>query len=196
MGGRYRKPRRHHKKRLPFWKAVNRYGFGNALSYELKHKRRYPKYPIWFIPLLVSMIVVAIILFYFPNELISLLFYILELIAVGYMIIRLLFSINRIRIRGSLLRLWGLRLLSALVSAVGLMIIFYVLFAFFLTSLEILLNQEGLISQVVMFGNEWNTPLVIPFMLLIIGCGLLFIGAYLMFKFKMKSGNVIWIGRF
>lgn len=186
-----RRPIKHHrKKRLPFWKAVNRYGFGNALRYELRNPRRYPKYPIWFIPMLISMVIIAIILYYQPIDYVPILFYILEIIAVGYMMFRLLKRFDRIRIRGTL-QLWGLRLLSVVVSVIGIIIIYYVLFAFFLTSLEIILNQEGLISQVVMFGNEWHTPLVIPFMFLIIGSGLLIIGAYLLFKFKIRAGHIV-----
>jgi uncharacterized membrane protein YfcA len=193
----HRKSKHHKKKRLPFWKAVSRYGFGNALSYELRKPRRYPRYPIWFIPMLVSMVILAIILYNYPIDFLILLFYILELIVVGYMMYRLIKRLDRIKIRrGNLLRLWGLKILSGLISVIGILIIYYVLVMFFWSSLEIILNQEGIISQIVMFGNEWNTPFVIPFMFLIIGGGLLFIGAYLLFKFKMKAGNVIWVGRF
>jgi hypothetical protein len=141
------------------------------------------------------MVILAIILYFYPIDNLPLLFYILELIVVGYMMYRLIKILDRIRIRGSLLRLWGLKILSALISVIGIVIIYYVLVLFFLSSFEMLLNQQGIISQIVMFGNDWNTPFVIPFMLLIIGGGLLFIGAYLLFKFKMKSGNVIWVGR-
>jgi hypothetical protein len=108
---------------------------------------------------------------------------------------RLIKRLDRIGIKGSLMRLWGLKLLSGLVSIIGIYIIYMVLFSFLLTSFEVLLNQKSTISQIVILGNEWNTPFVIPFMLLIVGCGLLFIGGYLFFKFKLKSGNVIWVGR-
>lgn len=186
----------HHKKRLPFWKAVSRYGFGSALSYELRKPRRYPRYPIWFIPMLISMVILAFILYYYPIDYLPILFYILELIVVGYLMYRLLKRLNRFRIKGNLLRLWGLKILSALVSVIGVIIIYYVSILFLFTSIEILLNQESLITQIMIFGNEWNTPFVIPFLFIIIGVGLLFIGAYLLFKFKMKTGNVIWVGRF
>ena len=60
---------------------------------------------------------------------------------------------------------------------------------------NVLLGQESIISHIVTFGYQWNVPYIIPFGLEIIGLGLCLIGAYLLFKFKIKSGNVIWVGR-
>jgi hypothetical protein len=186
----------HYDHKLPFWKATGRYGFLNALKYEFKHPRKYPYYPIWFIPMIISMVLIAIISYFYSNGYLSFIFYLFEIIAIGYMLFRLLLNLNRIRIKGDLLRLWGLKILSGIISAIGIIIIFFVWIMFFIAPLEMLLNQESIISQLVIFGNEWNTPYVIPLFLEVIGIGLCFIGAYLLFKFKMRSGNVIWIGRF
>ena len=188
--------RHHKKKRLSFWKAVSRYGFSNAFSYEIRKPRRYPEYPIWFIPLIISMVIIAIILYYYPMYFISYLFYILEIIVVSYMMFRLLKRLNRIRISGNLLRLWGLRLLSGLVSAFGIFILIYVYIAFLIVPFENFLGQTSIISHMIVFGYQWNTPFIIPLALEIIGFSLCLIGAYLLFKFKMKAGQVIWVGRF
>lgn len=193
---RYHHGHHHHKPRIPFWEGVKRFGFLNALKYEFRHPRRYPWYPFWFTPMIVPILILAVILFLYANDYLSYLFYLLEIIVVGYMMYRLIKRLDRIHIRGSLLRLWGLRLLSVLVSAIGLVMLYFILIMFFLAPLETLLNQESAITQFVMFGNQWNTPFVIPLIFEVIGIGLLLIGAYLLFKFKMHSGNVIWIGRF
>jgi len=58
-----------------------------------------------------------------------------------------------------------------------------------------MLNQESIFSMIITFGYAWHTPYIIPLFLEVIGLGLCIIGAYLLFKFKMKSGNVIWVGR-
>ena len=198
MGRPHKKSRRHpHRKhRMKFWEAVRENGFIRALRFEIKHPRHYPWYPIWFYPMLISMVIIAIILYYYPIDYVPILFYILEIIAVGYMMYRLLKRLNRIRIRASLLRLWGLKILSGLVSAIGIIIVIFVWISFMIIPLERLLNQESIITQFITFGHQWNTPYVIPLLLEIIGIGLCAIGAYLLFKFKMKSGQVIWIGRF
>ena len=188
-----RKPRRSWKNY--FWKGVKKYGFKSALKWELTHPRKYPQYSIWFIPLLISMVILAIILYFNSLDYVSYLFYILEIIAVGYMMLRLLKRLNRIRIKGDLMRLWGLRLLSALVSGFGLFIIIYVWITFLIYPLESTLGQKSIMTDIIVFGYQWNTPNIIPLALEVVGLGLCLIGAYLLFKFKMKSGNVIWVGR-
>jgi len=181
---------------MKFWEAVRKIGFKRALSYEIRHPRHHPWYPIWFYPMLLSMIIIAIIFYYYPIDYVPYLFYILEIIIVSYLMYRLLKRLNRIRIRASLLRLWGLKILSGLVSVIGLIIIYFVLISFLFVPFESLLNQESIITQFVTFGHQWNTPYVIPLLLEIIGIGLCAIGAYLLFKFKMQAGQVIWVGRF
>ena len=188
------KPRRH-KKRLPFWKAVKHFGFRNALSYELRNPRRYPRYPIWFNPMLISMVILATILYFYPIDYIPILFYILEIIVVSYMMFRLIKRLDRIRIKGSLLSLWGLRLLSGVVSAFGLYILLYVYFTILIYPFISFLGEKSIITYLVIFGYQWNTPFITPLALEVIGVGLCLIGAYLLFKFQMKSGNIIWIGR-
>lgn len=197
MGRPHKKSRRHpHRKhRMKFWEAIRKIGFKRALSYEIRHPRHYPWYPIWFYPMLISMVIIAIILYYYPIDYAPYLFYILEIIIVGYMMYRLLKRFDRIKIRGSILKLWGLKILSGLVSAIGLVILYFVLISFFLTPFEILLNQESLITQMVTFGYQFNIPFIIPLLLSIIGIGMCAIGAYLLFKFKITSGNIIWVGR-
>lgn len=192
--GRYRKKPRRFRKNY-FWKGVKKYGFISALKWEFKHPRRYPLYPIWYFPLLISMIIISVILYFYPIDYMSTIFYISEIIAVGYLIFRLIKRLDRIRIKGSALRLWGLRLLSALVSAIGILILFYVWVSFLIMPFESFLGQQSIISHLVVFGYQWSTPFIIPLALEVIGLGLLLIGAYLLFKFKITSGNIIWVGR-
>ncbi len=193
-----RKPRRHHsrpKRRLPFWEAVNRYGFSSALRYEFRTPRKYPKYPIWFIPMIVSMVFIAIILMLYPIDYFPYIFYLFEIIVVGYLIYRLLKKFDRIRIRGSNLRLYGLKMLSALVSLFGIYLItiplIFIPFSFF----ERAINQESIFTQITTFGSQWHTPYIVPLFLMILGFGLCLIGSYLFFKFQRGSGNIIWVGR-
>jgi len=175
--------------------GVKKYGFTRALRWEFKHPRKYPQYPFWFFPMIISMVIIAIFLYFYTVAYLPIVFYVFELIVIGYLIFRLIKRLNRIRIKGSILRLWGLKILSLLISGIGILLIYYTMFMFFLTSIETLLYQKSLISEIVFFGHQFNTPLVIPLALLIVGVGLCIIGAYLLFKFKMKSGNVIWVGR-
>jgi len=189
-GSRRYRPRRNH-----FWRGVKRYGFTSALKWEFKHPRKYPQYPIWFIPMLVSMVILSIILYFYPIDNLPILFYILEIIVVSYMMFRLLKRLHRIRIKGDLLRLWGLKILSALITAFGFVIIYFNLVMFMLVPVESLLNQKSIITDIVTFGHQWHTPFIVPLALESIGLGLIIIGAFLLFKFKMQSGNVIWVGR-
>jgi hypothetical protein len=183
------------KKTSSFWKAVSRYGFGDTWKYEMKHPRRYPRYPLWFIPILISMVIISVIQFFFNIEYLPLAFYVLEIVAVSYLLIRLVKRFDRIKINGSYLRLFGLRILSGLISAFGIILLFFTYFTYTFSMLETMVNQTSFFSQIITFGYEWNTPYIVPLLLEMIGLGLCIIGAYLLFKFKMKSGNVIWVGR-
>lgn len=186
---------RHRKPRIPFWEAVKRFGFMNSLKFELRKPRRYPRYPIWFIPLLISMVLLAIFLYFYPMDYLPILFYILQVIVVSYLIFRLLKRLNRIRVKKhNLLRLWGLKLLSALVSVIGICMIYYLFIFVLLMPLESLLGHESFITHIMVFGYQWNTPYIIPLGLLTIGIGLLFIGAFLLFKFTVRVSDFI-IGR-
>ena len=82
MTKRNRKSRRspHPKTRMKFWEAVKKIGFKRALRYEIRHPPKYPKYPIWFIPMLISMVVIAVFLFFIPIEYLPILFYLFEIV--------------------------------------------------------------------------------------------------------------------
>ncbi|MFO7678140.1 MAG: hypothetical protein R6V50_07165 [Thermoplasmatota archaeon] len=186
---------RHRKPRIPFWKAVKRFGFMNSLKFELRKPRRYPRYPIWFIPLLISMVLLAIILYFYPIDYLPILFYILQVIVVSYLIFRLLKRFNRIRVKKrNLLRQWGLKVLSALISVIGICMIYYLFIFVLLMPLESLMGHESFITHIMVFGYQWNTPYIIPLALLTVGIGLLFIGAFLLFKFTITVSDFI-IGR-
>jgi len=193
---RFRGKRHHnnHKKRLPFWRAVSRWGFSNAFRYELRHPRRYPYYPIWFIPLVITWVLIAIFLYYYYLDILIILFYVIEIILASYLMYRLIKRFDKIRIRGSLLRLWGLKILSGLISALGIYLLIFMLLMFPLAIIENLVGGASLFTSIITFGYQWHTPYVIPLLVEIIGIGLCMIGAYLLFKFKIQSGNIIWVG--
>lgn len=193
MARHHRKPRR--SRRNYFWKGVKRYGFMSSLKWEFKHPRKYPQYPIWFIPMLISMVIIAIILFFHPLEYIPILFYILEIIVVSYMMFRLIKRLNRIRFKGNTLRLFGLKILSGLITVFGLFLLYFTWISFMIVPFEKLLNQESFITQIMTFGHQWQTPYIVPLGLEVIGIGLCVIGAYLLFLFKINTGHFIWVGR-
>jgi len=60
---------------------------------------------------------------------------------------------------------------------------------------ESVFNQESIISQIITFGSQWQTPYIVPLFLEIFGIGLCVIGAYLFFKFQRLTGGFIWVGR-
>ena len=105
MAKRGRKPKRHsHRKpRMKFWEAVKKIGFKRAFRYEIRHPRKYPWYPIWFYPMLISMVALAVFLFFIPIGYLPFLFYLFEIIIIFYMVFRVLKRFNRIRIKGDLM---------------------------------------------------------------------------------------------
>lgn len=163
----HRKPRRprRHKKRLPFWKAATKYGFRRALKYEIDHSRRYPLYPIWFFPTIILMFLIAIILMNYYIDFLPIIFYISEVIVVGYLAIRLLKRLDRIRIkRRNHLRLFGLRILSGLVSIFGIFLLIFTWISFPIAQFESLFNQETIFTRIVTFGSQWQEVFPILFL--------------------------------
>jgi len=173
----YRRKKYHRTKRLSFWKSVPRYGFHNAWQYEKRHPRHYPLYPLWFSPTLIAMVVIAVILLFYNIEYLPMLFYLLEIVVISYLLFRLIKKLDKINIKRSILRLYGLKILSVLISVFGIYILLFTVFTFTFSMLETMLNQESIFSMIITFGYAWHTPYMIPLFLEVIGLGLCIIEA-------------------
>lgn len=78
-----------------------------------------------------------------------------------------------------------------MISICGVLLILFMAFAYPLVVIETLIGKGFLFARIVTFGYQWGTPYMIPLLIEMVGFGLCIIGAYLLFKFKMGSGNVI-----
>jgi len=199
---RYHPNRYHPKQPLGFWDAVKKYGFFHEIRYVLRKWR----IPSWFYLSIVGLIVIPIIMFYYYLELLSIFFYIFEVVVITYIMFKLLKRIDRIRINSDL-RLFGLRILSAIISGIGAyMTIIFLMFGMPIITmlqiggLEIAKSAYGFLGlgpfvTLFTFGIEFKLPYtgVIFFMTIVLGMTI--IGAYLFFKFQRRTGPFIWVGR-
>ena len=187
-----RRYRRKPRKPLTFWEAVKKYGFWNNLFYRIRKARISP----WFYLSIIMMIIIPIILAYYYIDILVIIFYLFEIIAVGYLVWKLLKKLDRIRVnRRNHLRLFGLKMLSGLVSAFGIILLVYVWISFPFAFIGIIYNSDSLLAQIFTFGSQWNVPYIIPLFLEVFGLGLCIIGAYLFFKFQRLTGRFVWFGR-
>ena len=119
---------------------------------------------------------------------ISIIFYICEIIIISYLMFKLLKRLDKIYF-GNDLRLFRLKILSGLISFIGILIFTFMMivpvFALFDTN----------ISSILHFGTTFHLPLTSTIFFGTIGFGMTIIGAYLYFKFQRKTGNLVWFGR-
>lgn len=163
-----------------------------TLGQTIKYKCRKAKIPVWFLATLTIMIVIAIIHQFYEIKIlsydISIVYYICEIVIVGYLMFRLLKKFDSIHV-GSDLRLFGLRMLSGLVSLVGLFIFFFMM----IVPLFALFDEN--MASIAFFGSGFNLHLTGTILFGTVGFGMTIIGAYLYFKFQRKTGNFVWFGR-
>jgi len=184
--------RRGRKTPLSFWEGAKRYGFWKNLIYRIEKARISP----WFYLSIVMVVLIPIILTYHYVDFLPIIFYLFEIILIGYLLWRLSKKLDRIRInRRNHLRLFGLKILSGLVSAFGIFLLIYTWILFPFAMFESLFNKESVFTQIIAFGYQWHTPYIIPLFLEVFGLGLCVIGAYLFFKFQRLSGHIIWVGK-
>ena len=135
---------------------------------------------------LIIFIILHVILMYISSRELQIL-YIIFLCATEIAgLLWLLFKLDRIRIHTTL-RLWGLRILAALIAASGISILILLLTVsmnlYFLFLFNPTLNQVDSLVALLSF-----LPIFIP------GIGLLGVGAYLEFKFKRGAGIIVFRG--
>ena len=174
--------------------SVKKYGFWNALTYRLKKLARkiHPGFTIS----LIMLFVLPFLLVYWYQEIFVYLFYLFEIIVVSYLLWKLLKRLDRIRVRSrDTLRLFGLRILSGLVSIFGVFLLLFIWISIPFATIMIMANKSSVCAHFFTFGSQWHIPLIIPLMFEVIGIGLCIIGAYLFFKFQRKTGRFHWIGR-
>jgi len=191
----------HHHEKLGLMDSIKKYGFWNAITYRIKKLRT----PLWFWLSLIGLIVILIIMMNYEIGFLSIIFYLLEIIVLGYLIFLLLKKLDRIYV-GSDMRLFGLRILSGIISAIGI----YMLFIFLIFGIPIVMsgmtdlemtkqlgNLFGLSPFVSLFtfGMEFGLPLAGIIFYLSITLGMAVIGGYLFFKFQRRTGQFVWFGR-
>ena len=119
--------------------------------------------------------------FLFIEELLWPTFYIFEVFGTLYLILRTFKWASRIGVSSDL-SLFGLRILSSIVAVMGAFLLYLALGSFFTSAV---------------FYPE-STPISNAFSIFlgVLGLGLVLLGSYLIFRFKLKSGKVVWVGRF
>ena len=106
--------------------------------------------------------------------------YIFEILGITFILVKLIRKIGNMRV-ASTLSLWGLRVLSGLLFLLGIFMILIAggFFIFLDISFEL---YHSLLSN------------VLTIFLGLFGYGLLFVSSYALFKFKMKSGIIVYRG--
>jgi len=177
----------------------------------MKRKISRFRIPIWFLVIFVTLIVITIIeslyvIKIFSLDVLGIIFYLLEMIVIGYVFYRLLKRFDRIHI-GTDMSLFGLRILSGIISVIGA----YFLIMFLIFGLPILLsdlssNLEsmqwmynifgiGPLFSIFTFGIRFGLPYTGLILYISITLGMVLIGGYLFFKFQRRTGRFIWVGK-
>lgn len=179
------------KRHKPFFKR-NKNRRKYSIWQTIKYRCRKARIPIWFIIVFIAMVLVAIIHQYYVIKIasfdLSLIFYILEIIVVGYVIFWLLKRFDRIRVHNNM-RLFGLRILSLILGFTGLALFYFT----YIGPVFALFDES--IASVLYFGADFGLPLTGRIFFIVFGLGLSIIGCYLFFKFKRKTGQFVWIGK-
>jgi hypothetical protein len=152
------------------------------------------------------MIILALLQQFFTIKIVSIdlsfFFYIFEIIVVGYVIFWLLKKFDRISIHNDM-RLFGLRILSGILSFVGI----YFLFIFLMFGLPVIMSNSswtremyqfmglGIFYSLFSFGSDFGLPLTGVVLYIGLMLGLALIGGYLFFKFQRRTGRFVWFGR-
>jgi ADP-ribose pyrophosphatase YjhB (NUDIX family) len=159
---------------------------------KIKYRSRKARIPLWFLLCFIAMILVAIIHQYYVIKIatvdLSIFFYILEIIVIGYVVFWLIKRFDRIRVHNNM-RLFGLRILSLLLGFTGLALFYFI----FIGPVFALFDEN--IASVLYFGADFGLPLTGKIFFTVFGLGLSIIGCYLFFKFKRKTGQFVWFGR-
>lgn len=166
-------------------RARKQYSIWQTIRYKYKRTRM----PVWFIGCFVAMVLVALLHQYYVIKIalfdLPVIFYILEIIVVGYAIFWLLKKFDRISVHNNM-RLFGLRILSGLLGFIGLILVYFVfigpIFAFF----------DKDVASILYFGKDFGLLLTGQILFIVVGFGLMFIGGYLLFKFKRNTGQFVW----
>ncbi len=184
--------RREGKKKKPKGRPKYKKRRKYTLWQTIKYKLRRATIPIWFLIVLILMIVIAVIHQFYIIKIfsydISIIYYICEIIVIGYLMFRLLKKFDGIHV-GSDLRLFGLRMLSGLISFIGILIFFFMWMAPFFA----LFDENW--AAAILFGSSFHLPLTGTILYGTIGIGMTIIGAYLYFKFQRRTGEFVWFGR-
>lgn len=191
-----------HYVKLNFLDSMKKYGFWNALTYRIKKSR----ISIWYFVCFIAMIILALLQQFFTIKIVSIdlsfFFYIFEIIVVGYVIFWLLKKFDRISIHNDM-RLFGLRILSGILSFVGI----YFLFIFLMFGLPVIMSNSswtremyqfmglGIFYSLFSFGSDFGLPLTGVVLYIGLMLGLALIGGYLFFKFQRRTGRFVWFGR-
>lgn len=191
----------HQHEKLGLIASIKRYGFLSAITYRIRKSR----IPIWFWLSLIGLIIIPIIMVYYRIDFLSIIFYLLEIIVIGYLMFKLLKRLDRIYV-GNDMRLFGLRMLSGIISGIGI----YMSFIFLIFGMPIVMsgmnNLEatktmygflGLSPFVSLFtfGMDFGLPLAGVILFISIALGMAIIGGYLFFKFQRRTGRFVWFGR-
>lgn len=183
-------------------KSHRRYTLWQTIKYRLRKLG---------VPLGLFVSIVLIIIFYglyqlSHLEILSLIYYILLIVIIAYIMFSLLKRLDRISIHNDL-RLFGLRILSGIIGAIGLYLsLMFLLFGMPLSTTYSYTSKAMMVSFYNMMGVGFMYPVLtfgfdfgLPFTGLIIyfgialGCAI--IGGYLFFKFQRRSGRFVWFGR-
>ena len=197
----YHNNRKYHHEKLGLIDSIKKYGFWSAIKYRIRKSR----IPIWFWLSIIGLIVIPIIMMNYHIDFLSIIFYFLEILVLGYLIFLLLKKLDHIYV-GSNLRLFGLRMLSGIISGIGL----YLLFIFLIFGMPIAISGMtdlemtkqlgdlfglGPFVSLFTFGMDFGIPLAGVILYLSITLGMAIIGGYLFFKFQRKTGQFVWFGR-
>ena len=196
----------HHKKKRH---SKRRYTLSETFLYKLKRfYRKTPKSILFSIPLL---LILPLLKIYLVEQslgdmsvLIDIIFYISLVVYFSHIMIRFLKRMDRIYV-GSDLRLFGLKILSGIISFVG----GYLSITFLWFGLPLLMMAEtsfesmrfiysflglGFLIDIFTFGSEFYLPYTGIIIYLVITLGLAVTGGYLFFKFQRRTGQFVWFG--
>lgn len=195
------KRNRYPKKKPSFGQSVRKFGLKSATTYRIKKSK-----VLQLSLLLLSLIVIALINNFFVNDLLQFIFYVVEIVFVGYFMFRLLKFFDRIPTNSDL-GLFGLRILSGIIGVVGLyMLIIFWWFGWSIiwfqgsigvSTLRSGFNMFGLgpLVDIFTFGVDFHLPYTGVVIYLAVTFTMVLTGGYLFFKFQRRTGGFVWIGR-
>lgn len=178
-----------------------------TLVQTIRYKLRKLRIPPGFIISLILLFIMGGIHQVIKIDFLPTIFYIVEFVVMGYIIMWLIKKFDRISVHNNL-RLFGLRMLSGIIGLIGCYFLFLFLFFGYPILINGILTNEwdtmltfyqfmGLESfyGIFTFGLDFGLPMTGMIIYISFMAGLMIIGGYLFFKFQRKTGDFVWFGR-